>query len=87
MPTNPKLLKKLNNPATVAAAGRKAILREEFNSIRSELRTATTALLSYPAAESVGIYCEVVRELLAEYENLATLMMEDNSKESKDDQA
>lgn len=74
MSLNPRLLKKLNDADTVAAAGRKAILRAEYNSIRGDIRTASSALLSFPAYKSIPTYCAALRDLLDELEELATLL-------------
>ena len=92
MPANPRLLKKLANPATVAAAGRKAILREELNSIRSDIRNASAGLLGSRDMQYVPTYCAALRELLLEYEALAEFMLNeptlpDNKENDNADQA
>lgn len=78
MPLNPRLLKKLNDADTVAAAGRKAIIREEYNSLRSQIRSITTNLLS-PTTYSVRTQCNALRSVLDELEALDQLVHEESA--------
>ena len=79
MPVNPRLLKKLNDPKAVAAAGRKAILREEYNSLRNEIRSVSAALLNNPAPEYIAGHCTALHDLLNELQELALQMLADKA--------
>lgn len=78
MPVNPRLLKKLADPTTVAAAGRKAILREEYNSLRSELCSISTALMS-PTTSSIPAHCAALRDVLDALEALDAYIKENSN--------
>lgn len=80
MSLNPKLLKKLADPATVAAAGRKAILEEESISLRIELRSIFPALMS-PTTSSIPADCAIMRKVLDELEELDAYIKENSNEE------